>query len=42
LHNKAIHLFDSETEKTMAMAYLRTGTLAQNAVQIIIYISNYL
>jgi len=41
LHKKAIRLPDSETEKTAATAYLRTGTLSQITVQIIIYISNY-
>jgi hypothetical protein len=41
LHKKAIHLSDSETEKTAVIAYLRTGTLSQSTVQIIIYKSNY-
>jgi len=41
LHNKAIHLSDSKTEKTAATAYVRTGTLSQSTEQIIIYETNY-
>jgi len=34
LHNKTICLSDSEIEKTVATAYLRTGALSQSTVKV--------